>query len=345
MKYHQIPHTDLNVSKIALGTMTWGQQNNQQQAFEQMDYALERGVNFWDTAEMYPVPPTADTQGRTEQCIGNWFAQSGKRDQVILATKVAGPGGPAGHIRDNNKLDRANIEQALDDSLKRLKTDYVDLYQIHWPERQTNFFGQLNFAKPNQETYTPALETLEALGALVKAGKIRHIGISNETAWGAMEYLRLASKFDLPRMVTIQNPYNMLNRTFEVNLAEVAYREGVELLAYSPLAFGALSGKYLNNQWPEGARLTLYKRFARYNSEKAQHAIGAYVELAKQHGLDPSQMALAFVNSRFFLASNIIGATTMSQLKDNIDSIDIELSEAVLSGIAEIFDTYPNPCP
>ncbi|MDX1655327.1 MAG: NADP(H)-dependent aldo-keto reductase, partial [Candidatus Competibacteraceae bacterium] len=319
MRYNPIPHTDLSVSRICLGTMTWGEQNSQAQAHRQLDYALERGVNFIDTAEMYPVPPRPETQGRTEAYLGNWLAARGNRERVVLATKVTGRSQELSYVREGTVcLDRRNITQAVEASLKRLQTDYIDLYQVHWPDRQTNFFGRLGYVHREQD-FVPIAETLEVLGDLVKAGKVRHIGLSNETPWGVMEYLRIAEDQGLPRVVTIQNPYSLLNRTFEVGLAEIAHREGVELLAYSPLAFGVLSGKYLEGN-PPGARLTLFDRFTRYSNPQALAATRAYVALARDHGLDPARMALAYVNSRSFLTANIIGATTMEQLEADIDS-------------------------
>lgn len=344
MKYHQLPHSSLEVSKICLGTMTFGEQNSQAEAFNQLDFALERGVNFIDTAEMYPVPPKPETQGSTETHIGNWLEKSGKRDKVILATKVAGPRNVP-HIRDEMKLDRRNIHLAIDDSLKRLKTDYIDLYQIHWPQRKTNTFGQLNYPYTNDHDDVALVETLEAMADLVKLGKVRYIGVSNETPWGVMSMLKLAEKYDLPRIVSIQNPYNLLNQSFEVGLSEISQREGVELLAYSPLAFGCLSGKYLNGQRPPGARCSLFERFVRYFTPQGIAATEAYVNLAKKHQLDPSQMALAFVNQRPFVASTIIGATNIRQLEANIESVDIELSDGLLRQIQAIGTTYSNPCP
>ncbi len=329
MKYHKLPHSSLEVSKICLGTMTFGEQNTKQEAFEQLDYAVERGINFIDTAEMYPVPPKQNTQGLTESYIGDWLSHSDKRQKVVLATKVAGPRNVP-YIRENMSLDRRNIHQALDDSLTRLKTDYIDLYQLHWPQRKTNCFGQLNYPYPDDNEEVTLIETLEALNELIKVGKIRYIGVSNETPWGVMTLLKLAEKHDLPRIVSIQNPYNLLNRSFEVGLSEISHHEGVELLAYSPLAFGCLSGKYLNGQRPEGARCSLFERFVRYFTPQGIEATQAYVDLAHKHGLDPSQMALAFVNQRPFVASNIIGATNLDQLKSNIDSIDITLSDELL---------------
>lgn len=344
MKYHKLPHSSLEVSKICLGTMTFGEQNSQSDAFNQLDYAFERGVNFIDTAEMYPVPPKQQTQGATEEYIGNWLEKSGKREKVVLATKVAGPRNVP-YIRDNMKLDRRNIHQAIDDSLARLKTDYIDLYQIHWPQRETNTFGQLNYPYPDSQQEVTLIETLETMAELIKAGKIRYIGVSNETPWGVMSLLKLAEKHDLPRIVSIQNPYNLLNRSFEVGLSEISHYEGVELLAYSPLAFGCLSGKYLNGQRPEGARCSLFERFVRYFTPQGIAATQAYVDLAHRHGIDPAQMALAFINQRPFVAANIIGATTMAQLKDNIDSIEITLSDELLKDIQEVGTTYSNPCP
>ncbi|MEL7365511.1 MAG: NADP(H)-dependent aldo-keto reductase [Pseudomonadota bacterium] len=344
MQYNKLPHSTLEVSKICLGTMTFGEQNTEQQAFSQLDYALERGVNFIDTAEMYPVPPKAQTQGLTEQYIGNWLTKSGKREKVVLATKVAGPRNVP-YIRDNMSLDRRNIHLAIDDSLKRLQTDYVDLYQLHWPQRQTNCFGQLNYPYPDEQQEVTLIETLEALSDLIKAGKVRYIGVSNETPWGVMSLLRLAEKHDLPRIVSIQNPYNLLNRSFEVGLSEISHYEGVQLLAYSPLAFGCLSGKYLNGARPDGARCSLFERFVRYFTPQGEQATQAYVQLAQEHGLDPAQMALAFVNQRPFVAANIIGATNLDQLKANIDSLDVVLTDELLQGIQEIGTTYSNPCP
>lgn len=344
MQYHKLPHSTLELSKICLGTMTFGEQNTEQEAFSQLDYAFERGVNFIDTAEMYPVPPQAGTQGLTEQYIGNWLAKSGKREKIVLATKVAGPRNVP-YIRDNMSLDRRNIHLAIDDSLKRLQTDYVDLYQLHWPQRKTNCFGQLNYPYPDSQEEVTLIETLEALAELIKAGKIRYIGVSNETPWGVMTLLRLAEKHELPRIVSIQNPYNLINRSFEVGLSEISHYEGVQLLAYSPLAFGCLSGKYLNGKRPQGARCSLFERFVRYFTPQGIEATQAYVNLAKEHGLDPAQMALAFINQRPFVASNIIGATNLDQLKSNIDSLDVVLTDELLAGIQEIGTTYSNPCP
>ncbi|EHZ7343286.1 TPA: NADP(H)-dependent aldo-keto reductase [Vibrio vulnificus] len=344
MQYTKLPHSTLEISKLCLGTMTFGEQNSQQDAFEQLDYAVAQGINFIDTAEMYPVPPKAQSQGLTEQFIGNWLSKSGKREKVLIATKIAGPRNVP-YIRDNMSLNRRHIHTAIDDSLTRLQTDYVDLYQLHWPQRQTNCFGQLNYPYPDTQEEVTLIETLEALNELVKAGKVRYIGVSNETPWGVMTLLRLAEKHDLPRIVSIQNPYNLLNRSFEVGLSEISHYEGVQLLAYSPMAFGTLSGKYLDGARPTGARCTLFERFQRYFTPQGLEATKAYVSLARDYGLDPAQMALAFVNQRPFVASNIIGATTLDQLKANIESLNVKLEDEVLNKIQQIGTTYSNPCP
>ncbi|EGQ8087905.1 NADP(H)-dependent aldo-keto reductase [Vibrio vulnificus] len=344
MQYTKLPHSTLEISKLSLGTMTFGEQNSQQDAFEQLDYAVAQGINFIDTAEMYPVPPKAQSQGLTEQFIGNWLSKSGKREKVLIATKIAGPRNVL-YIRDNMSLNRRHIHTAIDDSLTRLQTDYVDLYQLHWPQRQTNCFGQLNYPYPDTQEEVTLIETLEALNELVKAGKVRYIGVSNETPWGVMTLLRLAEKHDLPRIVSIQNPYNLLNRSFEVGLSEISHYEGVQLLAYSPMAFGTLSGKYLDGARPKGARCTLFERFQRYFTPQGLEATNAYVSLARDYGLDPAQMALAFVNQRPFVASNIIGATTLDQLKANIESLNVKLEDEVLNKIQQIGTTYSNPCP
>ncbi|RQW63054.1 NADP(H)-dependent aldo-keto reductase [Vibrio viridaestus] len=345
MQYVKLPHSNLEVSELCLGTMTFGEQNSQNDANQQLDYALDHGINFIDTAEMYPVPPKAETQGKTEEFIGNWLEKSGKREKIILASKVAGPRNNMHNIRENMALDHRNIHQAIDDSLSRLKTDYLDLYQVHWPQRETNCFGKLNYETIDKTDTVPLIETLEALNDIVKAGKVRYIGISNETPWGLMTYLRLAEKHDLPRIVTIQNPYNLLNRSFEVGLSEISHYEGVKLLAYSPMAFGILSGKYLNDARPEGARCTLFERFKRYFTPQGIKATEAYVNLAQEYGLDPAQMALAFVNQQPFNASTIIGATTLSQLESNIKSTEIVLTDEINEKINHISTIYSNPCP
>jgi len=346
MEYRSLGQTDLKVSAICLGTMTWGEQNTEAEAFAQMDLALARGVNFWDTAELYPVPPRPDTAGRTEEYIGNWLKARGGRDRVILATKVKGRSAALAHqaglARD---LSREQVLRAIEGSLKRLQTDYIDLYQLHWPDRRTNFFGQLGYTHDAEERSVPLRETLSALAEAVRAGKIRHVGLSNETPWGVLECLRLAEQEGLPRMVSIQNPYSLLNRTFEVGLAEIAIREHVGLLAYSPLAFGVLSGKYQGGARPEGARLTLFSQFSRYVGPRALAATEAYVTIARRHGLDPAQMALAFVTRQPFVTSNIIGATTLEQLQSNLDSADMQLSADVLREIEAVHQENPNPAP
>ena len=345
MIYSKLGNSDIDVSKICLGTMTFGEQNNEAEGHAQLDYALEQGVNFIDTAEMYPVPPMAETQGATESIIGSWLQQRGKRDDIVLATKAAGPGEWLSYIRGGPRFTRTHIESAIETSLRRLQTDYVDLYQLHWPDRNTNYFGKLGYQHTDSYDETPLHETFEVLKGLVDSGKVRHIGLSNETPWGVMKCLELAEQHGMPRVMSVQNPYNLLNRSYEVGLAEISQREQAGLLAYSPLGFGVLSGKYLNNQWPEGARMTLHKRFARYFTPNGIAATEAYVALAKQHGLDPAQMALAYVNSRSFVTSNIIGATSMAQLKSNIESVDLELSDEVLMGIENIHSSISNPCP
>lgn len=346
MHMRQLGRTDIEVSALCLGTMTFGEQNTEREAHAQLDRALAAGVNFIDTAEIYPVPPKAETQGRTEEYIGNWLADRGNRHQVILATKVAGPGDWISYLRDGEvRLDRRNIEAAVASSLKRLRTDYIDLYQLHWPDRETNFFGKLGYRPPAEDRSVPLLETLQALGDLVSAGKVRCVGLSNETPWGTMRMLQLAEEHGLPRPVSIQNPYNLLNRTFEIGLAEVAIREGCGLLAYSPMAFGVLSGKYLDGRRPDGARLTLFERFDRYSNPQAEAATSEYVKLARQHGLDPAQMALAWVTSRPFVTSNIIGARTLEQLVANLNSTELVLPDEVIAGIEALHVLQPNPSP
>lgn len=347
MIYNRLGHSDIQISRICLGTMTWGEQNTQQDAFAQMEMALDYGVNFWDTAELYAVPPCAETYGATETIIGNWLNKSGRRSEIVLASKVAGPGEFVRHIRGGTgRFNREQIHQALEGSLKRLQTDYLDLYQLHWPERSTNYFGQLGFTPPSQpEDTTDFEETLEVLSELVKEGKIRQIGISNETPWATMKYLQIAEAKGLKKIVSVQNPYSLLNRSYEVGMAEIAYQENVPLLAYSPLGFGVLSGKYLNGQRPANARITLYPHYDRYLNENAVKATQAYANLAHDHNLSPTQLALAFVNSRPFVAANIIGATTLEQLKENIESIDVTLSDTVLQEIEQIHNQYPIPAP
>lgn len=345
MQKRTLGKTGLEVTEICLGTMTWGEQNSEQEAFEQLDLATVAGINFIDTAEMYPVPPRAETQGLTETFLGNWLARRGRRDDLVIASKVAGPGNGLGYLRNGPRLTRDHIRKACEDSLRRLQTDYIDLYQVHWPDRNTNFFGKLGYVHKADEQMTPIEETLGALDELVKEGKVRHVGLSNETAWGTMEYLRLAREKGWPRVASIQNPYNLLNRSFEVGLAEIAHREDVGLLAYSPLAFGTLSGKYLDGQRPPAGRLTLFERFSRYTREQGDAAVRAYVELARAHNLSPVHLALAYVTGRSFVTSNIIGATTMTQLRENLESATVTLSDEVLTEIEAIHARYTYPCP
>jgi aryl-alcohol dehydrogenase-like predicted oxidoreductase len=346
MEKRRLGRTDILVSPLCLGSMTWGEQNTQDEGFAQMDLALEAGINFIDTAEMYAVPPTAKSYGTTETIIGHWFrARPGRREQVVLASKVAGRSDSMPYIRGNPRLSRAHIEEAINASLQRLQTDYLDVYQLHWPDRHTNFFGQLGYRHPAEDDAVSIEETQSVLDDLVKTGKVRHIGLSNETPWGVMRFVQNAESRGLPRPVSIQNPYNLLNRSFEIGLAEVAHREDVGLLAYSPLAFGVLTGKYLGGQWPEGARITLFKRFSRYMNPQAEAAAAAYVRLAQDSGLSPAQMALAFINQQPFVTSNIIGATSLAQLKENIDSVKVRLGEDVLAAIEAIHVQHPNPSP
>ena len=345
MEYTTLPNTDIKVSKICLGTMTWGNQNTQADGFAQMDCAVEKGVNFFDTAELYPVPATKETQGRTSEIIGNWFKQRQNRDKVVLASKIAGPGDYTAHIRTTG-FKGDSIKQAIDLELKRLQTDYIDLYQLHWPERHTNTFGVRDFKPSPKDPWRDNFnEVLHELNALVKAGKIRAYGLSNEKSWGSMRYLEEVRKDKLPKICTIQNAYSLLNRVFEGDLAEISLRENMGLLAYSPLAFGVLSGKYIEGTAAKNARLNLFPRFARYSSKQATIATKAYLNLAKESGLSLTSMALAFVSGRPFVTSNIIGATTVEQLKENIDSINIKLNEVMLREINAIHSKIPNPSP
>ncbi len=347
MQYRKLGQTDIQVSNLCLGTMTFGAQNTEQECHEQLDYARDAGINFIDTAEMYPAPLEPETCGNAERIIGTWFKQRKCREKIILASKVVGPNDQTAHIRQGQtRLDRKNITIALEESLKRLQTDYLDLYQLHWPDRDTNFFGKLGYEHNPDDVSVPLEETLLVLADFVKSGKIRYVGLCNETPWGVMYALRLSESLGLPRVVSIQNPYNLLNRTFEIGLAEIAHREHVGLLAYSPLAFGLLSGKYLAGAKPPGAKITLFPtRFTRYNTPNRDVALEAYVQLAQKYQLKPAQMALSFVNTRSFLASTIIGATTISQLRNNIGSLNLTLSSDILAEIDAIHQRYPNPCP
>ena len=346
MIYRPLGRSGLHVSALALGSMTWGEQNSEGEAFEQIRRARDAGINLIDTAELYPVPPRAATAGATESIIGNYFRRHGGREQWILASKAAAPGNGVSHIRGgHNHFDRANLLAAVEGSLRRLRTDYLDLYQLHWPDRRSNFFGQLGYQHDADASGTPIEDTLEVLAELVQSGKVRHIGLSNETPWGVQRFLHLAETRGWPRVVSIQNPYNLLNRSFEVGLAEIAIREQVGLLAYSPLAFGVLSGKYENGARPANARLSLFERFQRYNNPQARRAASAYVALAREHGVDPAQLALAFVTSRPFVTSNIIGATSLAQLDSNLASLALTPSAELLAGIERIHTDQPNPAP
>lgn len=349
MDYRTLGRTDLKVSLICLGTMTWGSQNSEAEAHTQLDHAIDQGVNFIDTAEGYPVTPVSrETQGKTEEYIGSWIAGRKKREDIILATKVAGPSrDPVREFRGgNNRLDRRNIALAIDESLGRLRTDYIDLYQIHWPDRPVPSFGVRGLSTIRDTADTvPIEETLEALADLVKAGKVRHVGVSNETPWGVSEYLRLSRDQGLPRIASIQNAYNLLSRTFEVGLSEFALREDVGLLAYSPLAGGNLSGKYLGGVIPPGSRRDVAKQFVRYDLPGQAPASARYVAIAHAHGLDPSQLALAYVNSRAFVTATIIGATSIEQLKADIASVDLVLGQDVLEAIEAVHRDIPDPCP
>lgn len=349
MQYRQLGHSSLHISAIGLGTMTWGKQNSQAEGFEQMNYALEQGINFFDTAEMYPVPAEATTTHETERIIGNWFQQYSSRDKVTLATKVTGPGRHMQHIRQGPKLNRQHLTDALEGSLKRLKTDVIDLYQIHWPARSANYFGKLNYRHNPEEDTTQVednlRETLLTLNSFIQAGKIRYYGISNETSWGLMSYLRLAKELNMPPPIAIQNPYSLLNRSFEIGLAEICHRENLGLLAYSPLAFGMLTGKYHQATPPADARLTLFPSYQRYTNNAAKSATAKYCELALQHQLSPAELALQFVTQQPFVTSNLIGATSLAQLKENINSINKPLNQELLEQIEKIFQHFPNPAP
>jgi aryl-alcohol dehydrogenase-like predicted oxidoreductase len=346
MQYRRLGRTDIEVSEVCLGTMTWGTQNTQEEAFEQMDTALDAGVNFFDCAEMYPTPYAKETHGGTEEIIGNWFAARGTRDKVVLATKALGPSDTFSHVRGGPRFDKAQLEQAVDDSLRRLQTDTIDLYQLHWPERPSNYFGKLGFDLPGDDGgWTSFEETLGALQDLVDKGKIRHAGLSNETPWGTMRMLSYAEAGLGPRVVSVQNPYSLLNRSFEAGLGEVAVREDCGLLAYAPIAAGTLTGKYLHGAKPKDARLTLYPQNSRYWKDQGIKAVEAYVDLAQRHGLDPAQMAIQYVLSRPFTTSAIIGATKMWHLENNIAAKDLRLSDEVLGELEEIHKVYTYPCP
>ena len=347
MRYKMLGNSGINVSIICLGTMTYGEQNTEKEGHRQLDFAIDEGVNFIDSAELYAIPPKVETYGKTESIIGSWLSMRGRRNEVILASKIAGGGEWVNHIRGGKtRFTEDYITDAISASLKRLRTDYIDLYQLHWPERNTNYFGKLGYeAGAKEAALTPIAETLRALKKQVEAGKIRYVGLSNETPWGIMQFLTLAKEYDLPVIVSVQNPYNLLNRSYEIGNAEISHRENVSLLAYSPLGFGVLSGKYLNNKKPAEARITKWPNYVRYSSEQGIAATGSYVGLAMKYGLDPAQMALAFVNAQSFVASNIIGATTMLQLESNIASVGIQISRELRSDIEKVHNKYPNPSP
>ena len=345
MNYRKLGTTDLKVSTICLGTMTWGEQNTQEQGFEQMDYALDQGVNFWDTAELYAVPPKAETFGHTEIIIGNWFKKTKKRKEVILATKVAGPSRE--YLRDGGyNYGIEKMTEAINDSLKRLQTDYIDLYQLHWPERNTNMFGKLGYEHKDKGDWNKFEDVLGNLQKFVKEGKIREVGLSNETPWGVSKYLELAKEKNLPRMMSVQNPYSLLNRTYEIGLAEVSIREKIGLLAYSPLASGYLSGKYRNKKYPKGSRMERDWEFwkYRYNTPNLKNAVEEYYKISEKHNLNMSQMSLKFCELQHFMTSVIIGATTMEQLKTDIESVNVKLSDEIIKEINEVQKIYPNPC-
>ena len=344
MNYKKLGNTDINVSTICLGTMTWGEQNTQIEAFEQMNYSLDNGVNFWDTAELYAVPPKAETYGHTETIIGNWFEKTKKRKDVILASKVGGPSRK--YMRNGeNSFTGKNLEDALHGSLKRLKTDYIDLYQLHWPERNVNNFGKLGY-EHKENDWNKFEDVLENLKKFIEQGKIRYVGLSNETPWGVMNYLQLAKDKSLPRMMAIQNPYSLLNRSYEVGLAEVSIRENIGCLAYSPLASGYLSGKYRNKQFPKGSRMERdFDFWTRYRKPNMENAVEDYYKISQKFELDMSQMSIKFCEVQDFMTSVIIGATTMEQLKTNVESVKVNLDSEVIKEINNVQKKYPNPCP
>ncbi|MFV7233912.1 aldo/keto reductase [Flavobacterium sp. ZB4R12] len=345
MKYTTLPNTDIKVSKICLGTMTFGQQNTEADGHAQMDCALENGINFFDTAEMYSVPARQETYGSTEKILGTWFKKTGKRKEIVLASKIAGPNPNFTYMREKNDFSPASVKFALDQSLQRLQTDYIDLYQLHWPERKTNFFGQRGFKVQDDAWEDNIHNVLETLDGFVKEGKIKHIGLSNETPWGIMRFLEESKYHNLPKIKTIQNPYSLLNRLFEAGSAEICMRENVGLLAYSPMAFGVLSGKFLTGESLPNARINLFPQFSRYNSAQCTEATRLYQEIAKKNGLTLTEMSLAFIEQQPFVTSTIIGATTLEQLKENIDTIQVTLSDEILKAIDEVQAVIPDPAP
>jgi len=349
MQLKPLANTGILLPEICLGTMTFGEQNTQAEAFQQLEYALEQGLFFWDTAEMYPVPPKPETQGATESILGNWIAQRGRRDKLFIASKIAGPSQGGSHIRDGQtRFTASEISSAIDGSLKRLQSDYIDLYQLHWPQRPTNFFGKLGYGNTeahNEQQVTALEETLSALSDEIKKGRIRYIGLSNETPWGTLKFLHLAEKLGLEKFVSVQNPYSLLNRTYEIGMSEIAHYQNVGLLAYSPLAFGYLTGKFRHGARPANARVTLFSRFSRYSNPESEWATEQYAQLAEKHSLTLTQLALAFIKQQFFVTSTIIGATNLDQLKENIQAFDIDLSPEILQEIEDIHRQQPNPAP
>ena len=346
MNYKKLGNTNLKVSTICLGTMTWGEQNTQKEGFEQMDYALDQGVNFWDTAELYAVPPRAETYGHTEIIIGNWFKKTKKRDKIILGTKVAGP--TRAYLRGGaNSYGLEKMTEAINDSLKRLQTDYIDLYQLHWPERNTNSFGRLGYEHKENDDWTKFEDVLGNLQRFIDSGKIREVGLSNETPWGVSKYLESSKEKNLPRMISIQNPYSLVNRTYEIGLAEISIRDEIGLLAYSPLASGYLSGKYRNEKYPKGSRMERDWDFwkYRYNTPNLKNAVEEYCKISEKYNLNMSQMSLKFCEIQPFMTSVIIGATTMEQLKTNIESVNVKLTDDIVKEINKVQTIYPNPCP
>ncbi len=345
MNYKKLGNTEIKVSTICLGTMTWGEQNDIQEGFEQMDYALEQGINFFDTAELYAIPSKKETYGKTEEIIGRWLKEKNNRSKIILATKISGPG--VSWIRGGgNQYDEKNINKAVEGSLKRLNTDYIDLYQLHWPERKTNYFGKLGYEHKDENVWNNFEEILNSLDKIIKSGKVRYVGLSNESAWGLSKYLEISKSKNLPKMMSVQNPYNLLNRTYEIGLAEISIREKSGLLAYSPLASGILSGKYRNGALPEGSRMKLFgDRFPRYKTKNATNAVEEYYKISTNHNLNLAQMSLKFCELQPFITSIIIGATSMEQLKTDIESVNVELSDEVIKEINKIQEMYQNPCP
>ncbi len=346
MKFKKLGDTDLEVSLMCLGTMTWGEQNTQEEGFEQMDYAVEKGINFFDTAELYAIPPKEKTYGKTEEIIGNWFQAKKNREKIILASKIAGPG--LKWIRGGGEqFSEKNLEEALNESLRRLKTDYIDLYQLHWPERKANYFGGFGYVhNENEKKWNNFSNILKVLKKFIDKGKIRYIGISNETPWGFSKFLQIAQKENLPKIVSVQNPYSLVNRTYEIGMSEISIREKTGLLAYSPLAAGYLTGKYRNKQIPKNSRLDLhYDNYHRYHKKRTYDAIDKYYKISKKYKISLAKLSIAFVNSRDFVTSNIIGATKMEQLKENIDSINVSLDQQIIDEINLVHQNNPNPSP